>query len=99
MLTRRVFLRGAALVIAGGGAAPRMALAACRRAGTQGKKKILIAIFQRGAADGLHHRRAVLRKKLAIANCDRPSRCLCQAARTGPSTWTGISRCILNFNP
>jgi uncharacterized protein (DUF1501 family) len=50
--TRRVFLRGSAMVMAGMGAAP-MWLA--RAAATEGKKrKTLVAIFQRGAADGLN---------------------------------------------
>jgi uncharacterized protein (DUF1501 family) len=52
MLTRRVFLRGSALVMAGVGAAPSWLARAAEA--TQGKKKILIAIFQRGAADGLN---------------------------------------------
>jgi uncharacterized protein (DUF1501 family) len=52
MLTRRVFLRGSALVMAGVGAAPAWLARAAEA--TQGKKKILIAIFQRGAADGLN---------------------------------------------
>jgi uncharacterized protein (DUF1501 family) len=50
--TRRVFLRGSAMVMAGMGATP-MWLA--RAAATEGKKrKTLVAIFQRGAADGLN---------------------------------------------
>lgn len=52
MLTRRVFLRGGAMAMAGAGTAPfwlgRAAAAA------QGRKKVLVAIFQRGAADGLN---------------------------------------------
>jgi uncharacterized protein (DUF1501 family) len=53
MLTRRCFIRSSALAIAGVGMAPSWLL---RAAATQGanKKKILIAIFQRGAADGLN---------------------------------------------
>jgi uncharacterized protein (DUF1501 family) len=52
MLTRRVFLRGSAIAMAGMGAAP-MWLA--RAAATEGKKrKTLVAIFMRGAADGLN---------------------------------------------
>jgi uncharacterized protein (DUF1501 family) len=52
MLTRRVFLRGSAMVMVGSGAVPfwlRRAAAA-----TPGKRKVLVAIFQRGAADGLN---------------------------------------------
>src|SRR5580704_15801400 len=52
MLTRRVFLRGSAIAMAGMGAAP-MWLA--RAAATEGRKrKTLVAIFMRGAADGLN---------------------------------------------
>jgi uncharacterized protein (DUF1501 family) len=52
MLTRRIFLRGSAIAMAGMGAAP-MWLA--RAAAVQGRKrKTLVAIFMRGAADGLN---------------------------------------------
>ena len=52
MLTRRIFLRGSAVVMAGMGSAPAWL---ARAAEVQGKKrKILVAIFQRGAADGLN---------------------------------------------
>jgi uncharacterized protein (DUF1501 family) len=52
MLTRRIFLRGSAIAMAGMGAAP-MWLA--RAAATEGRKrKTLVAIFMRGAADGLN---------------------------------------------
>ncbi len=52
MLTRRIFLRGGAMVMAGMGAAPSWLARAAE--GTTGKRKILVAIFQRGAADGLN---------------------------------------------
>ncbi len=52
MLTRRLFMRGSALVMAGMGAAPSWLARAAEATG--GKKKILVAIFQRGAADGLN---------------------------------------------
>jgi uncharacterized protein (DUF1501 family) len=52
MLTRRVFLRGSAVVMAGAGSAPMWLGRAA--AATHTKRKILIAIFQRGAADGLN---------------------------------------------
>jgi uncharacterized protein (DUF1501 family) len=52
MLTRRVFMRGGAMVMAGMGAAPAWLARAADGAG--GKRKILVAIFQRGAADGLN---------------------------------------------
>ena len=51
MLTRRFFVKGSALVMAGAGAVPGWLGRAA--AATQGKKKTLVAIFQRGAADGL----------------------------------------------
>ena len=58
MRTRRAFLKNSAIAMFGVGAAPAWL---ARAAGTSaGKRKILVAIFQRGAADGL--------------NCRRPSR-------------------------
>ena len=52
MLTRRIFLRGSAIAMAGMGEAP-MWLA--RAAATESRKrKTLVAIFMRGAADGLN---------------------------------------------
>ena len=52
MLTRRVFLRGSAIAMVGMGQAP-MWLA--RAAAAEGRKrKTLVAIFMRGAADGLN---------------------------------------------
>ena len=51
MLTRRYFLRGSALVMAGAGAAPLWL--ARTAAAAEGRKKTLVAIFQRGAADAL----------------------------------------------
>jgi uncharacterized protein (DUF1501 family) len=72
MLTRRIFLRGSAVVMAGMGAVPSWL---ARAASVEGKKrKILVAIFQRGAADGLNivvpfseRRYRELRPTLAIA--------------------------------
>ena len=55
MNTRRVFLRNSALAMVGVGAAPlwlKRALAATD--GMAQRKKVLVAIFQRGAADGLN---------------------------------------------
>src|SRR5215831_11866560 len=52
MLTRRVFLRGSAIVMAGVGVAPGW-LARAAAAGSR-KRKTLVAIFMRGAADGLN---------------------------------------------
>ena len=52
MLTRRIFLRGSAVVMAGTGAIPSWL---ARAASLESKKrKILVVIFQRGAADGLN---------------------------------------------
>jgi uncharacterized protein (DUF1501 family) len=52
MLTRRDFLRTSAIVLGAAGTVPEWLL----RAAAQGKtgRKILVAIFQRGAADGLN---------------------------------------------
>jgi uncharacterized protein (DUF1501 family) len=52
MLTRRYFMRASAIAVAGMGAAPSWLVRAAAREETRGK--ILIAIFQRGAADGLN---------------------------------------------
>src|SRR5215472_8861533 len=51
MLTRRVFLRGSAIVAAGMGVAPGWLARAVASEGR--KRKTLVAIFMRGAADGL----------------------------------------------
>ena len=56
MLTRRIFLRGSAMAMAGAGSVPFWLGRAA--ATTQGKRKILVVIFQRGAADGLGRSRA-----------------------------------------
>ncbi len=72
MLTRRIFLRGSAVVLAGIGAVPAWL---ARAAAVEGKKrKTLVVIFQRGAADGLNivvpfgdKRYRELRPTLAIA--------------------------------
>jgi uncharacterized protein (DUF1501 family) len=52
MLTRRIFLRGSAIAMAGIGADPGWLARAAD--GAAGKRKILVAIFQRGACDGLN---------------------------------------------
>src|ERR1700678_1836966 len=72
MLTRRIFLRGSAVAMAGIGAFPSWL---ARAASVEGKKrKTLVVIFQRGAADGLNivipfseKRYRELRPTLAIA--------------------------------
>src|SRR5215475_5853427 len=51
MLTRRVFLRGSAIVAAGMGVAPGWLTRALASEGR--KRKTLVVIFMRGAADGL----------------------------------------------
>jgi uncharacterized protein (DUF1501 family) len=51
MFTRRAFLKGSSLAMFGVGAAPPWL---ARAAGASSGKKILVAIFQRGAADGLN---------------------------------------------
>ena len=78
MLTRRFFIKGSAVVMAGTGAVPfwlgRAAAAA------QGKRKTLVAIFQRGAADGLNivapfgdKRYTELRPTIGIAAPGKPN--------------------------
>src|SRR5262245_12721993 len=52
MLTRRYFDRSSSIAVAGMGSAPSWLLRAASP--EQNKKKILISIFQRGAADGLN---------------------------------------------
>jgi uncharacterized protein (DUF1501 family) len=52
MLTRRIFLRSSAIAVAGFGLAPSWLVRAAAQ--SQNRKKILIAVFQRGAADGLN---------------------------------------------
>src|SRR5262249_15927403 len=52
MLTRRYFLHSSALAIVGFGAAPSWLLRAAAQ--TQDRRKVVVAIFQRGAADGLN---------------------------------------------
>ena len=52
MLTRRFFLRNSALAMAGFGAAPAWLERAI--AGSNARNRVLVAIFQRGAADGLN---------------------------------------------
>src|ERR1700722_16196559 len=52
MLTRRYFLRTSAIALAGLGTAPSWLLRAMAQG--QSRRKILITIFQRGAADGLN---------------------------------------------
>lgn len=52
--TRRIFLKNSALAMVGIGAAPHWLARSAWASTVGGKKKILVAIFQRGAADGLN---------------------------------------------
>ena len=78
MLTRRYFVKGSALVMAGAGSVPFWLGRAA--AATQGKRKTLVAIFQRGAADGLNvvapfgeKRYAELRPTIGVAAPGKPN--------------------------
>jgi uncharacterized protein (DUF1501 family) len=54
-MQRRYFLRSSAIAVAGLGLAPSWLVRAAQQNGNStGRKKILIAVFQRGAADGLN---------------------------------------------
>jgi uncharacterized protein (DUF1501 family) len=54
-ISRRIFLRNSAIAMAGVGAAPVWLQRAAFAAEQQGaRRKVLVAIFQRGAADGLN---------------------------------------------
>jgi uncharacterized protein (DUF1501 family) len=78
MTSRRIFLRDSALAMVGAGVAPLWLQRALYAAGASAaRKKILVAIFQRGAADGLnvvvpHGERAYysLRPTIAIPRPD-----------------------------
>lgn len=54
MSTRRVFLRNSALALVGFGAAPPWMQRAVFASGPIRRRKVLVTIFQRGAADGLN---------------------------------------------
>src|SRR5213593_4475762 len=55
MTTRRIFLRNSALAMAGVGSSPLwLERALYAQDAPSPRKKILVAIFQRGAADGLN---------------------------------------------
>ena len=51
--TRRSFMKAGALALVGMGSVPRFLVRAAHAQGTAARPKILIAIFQRGAVDGL----------------------------------------------
>lgn len=54
MVTRRLFLKDSAIAAAGIGLMPSFLARAATTNGTRRKNKVLVAIFQRGAADGLN---------------------------------------------
>jgi uncharacterized protein (DUF1501 family) len=54
MSTRRIFLRNSGLAMVGAGSVPGWLARALYASETAQRKKILVAIFQRGAADGLN---------------------------------------------
>jgi len=54
MSTRRVFLRNSSLAMVGVGSAPVWLQRALYASDSPARKKVLVAIFQRGAADGLN---------------------------------------------
>lgn len=54
MMTRRFVLKSGGLALAGMGLVPRFLLRAAEQSEPQQRRKILIALFQRGAADGLN---------------------------------------------
>src|SRR5207253_244028 len=54
MSTRRIFLRNSGIVMAGMGAVPSWLARAAALDGDKKKRKTLVAIFMRGAADGLN---------------------------------------------
>ena len=51
--TRRSFMKGGALALLGMGSVPRFLVRTAYAQGTSARPKILIAVFQRGAVDGL----------------------------------------------
>ncbi len=55
-MTRRMFMKAGAAAVVGLGAVPRFLIRAAFAASENGNtnKKVLVAIFQRGAADGLN---------------------------------------------
>src|SRR6266404_5266056 len=77
MTSRRVFLKGSALAVFGVGSIPAWLSRSVYAGETQRRKKILVAIFQRGAVDGLNmvvpfgeQRYYELRPSLAIPKPD-----------------------------
>src|SRR5262245_31312586 len=54
MITRRFFLMSSGLALVGLGAVPRALVRTVYAAGTGTRRKTLVAVFQRGAMDGLN---------------------------------------------
>lgn len=54
MTTRRIFLKNSAMAMVGIGMLPKWLARSAYASAVGGRKKILVAIFQRGAADGLN---------------------------------------------
>src|SRR5579863_2249035 len=105
MLTRRIFLRGSAVVMAGMGAAPLWLVRAA--AAENKKRKTLVAIFMRGAADGLNivvpfgdKRYRELRPTLAIAPPSNQANSAASAALAAlpAGVITGVVGTVLPFN-
>ena len=97
MSTRRIFLRNSALAMVGVGSAPLWLERALYAADAPSpRKKILVAIFQRGAADGLnvvvpHGEKAYYRP---APDHRHPAARSGRHARMPPSIWTASSACI-----
>ncbi len=90
-MNRRAFLKGGAIAMFGAGTAPAW-LARAAGANLNGRRKVLVALFQRGAADGLnivipHGEEAYysLRPTIAVpkTEVDRPRRSLRPASLFG----------------
>ena len=86
MIDRRVFLRNSALAMVGAGAAPLWLERALYAGAPTPRKKILVAIFQRGAADGLNivvpHGESAYYALRPTISVPRPSRAGDQAGKT-----------------
>jgi uncharacterized protein (DUF1501 family) len=54
MMTRRIFLKNGSLALVSLGFTPAFIAQTAKVANAQGRKKVLVAIFQRGAVDGLN---------------------------------------------
>ncbi len=91
-ISRRIFLRNSAIAMAGVGSAPLWLERAAFAADQQGaRKKVLVAIFQRGAADGLNivvpHGEQPLLRSAADHRCAATRRQHRFRRRRGRSRW------------